>query len=166
MPDPTSDPDRAHSDPDGIEIVRTFDAPRERVFEAWTRAEGWAAWFGEHGSTIRPDRVAMDARPGGRWSLVMLHGPEEVELHFSGTFLEVVAPERVVTTLSDTPDPETEQVEVVTVVLRDLGEGRTELTFTQRGGNLPPEQYEQAMRGWLVFLERQDDYLKMRHDTP
>jgi len=77
----------------------------------------------------------------------------------------VVAPERVVTTLSDTPDPDTEQVEVVTVVLRDLGDGRTELTFTQRGGNLPPEQYERAMRGWLVFLERQDDYLKMRHDT-
>ena len=168
MPEGTPDHDRvsSHSDADGIEIVRTFDAPRELVFEAWTRAEAWAAWFGEPGSSIPPDRISMDARPGGRWSLVMIYGPEEVELPFSGEFREVVEPQRIVLTLTDAEHPDGAQAEVVTIVLRDLGDDRTEVTFTQRGGNLSPEQYEQAMRGWLVFLERQSDYLKMRHDTP
>ena len=108
MPEHTPDRDRvsSHSDADGIEIVRTFDAPRELVFEAWTRAEAWAAWFGEPGSSIKPDRISMDARPGGRWSLVMIYGPEEVELPFSGEFREVVEPQRIVLTLTDAEHPD------------------------------------------------------------
>ena len=57
----------AHSDAEGILIVRVFDAPRELVFKAWTVAERFATWFGEHGSTIPLDKVSMDARPGGEW---------------------------------------------------------------------------------------------------
>ena len=53
----------AHSDGNGIEIVRVFDAPRELVFKAWTEPERFATWFGEHGSSIPLDRIEMDARP-------------------------------------------------------------------------------------------------------
>ena len=45
----------AHSDAEGILIVRVFDAPRELVFEAWTVPARVVPWFGEHGSTIPLD---------------------------------------------------------------------------------------------------------------
>ena len=95
----------AHSDAEGILIVRVFDAPRELVFKAWTEPERFATWFGEHGSSIPLDKVSMDARPGGAWSATMIHGPDKIELPFAGTFLEVVEPERVSMTIVDPSDP-------------------------------------------------------------
>jgi uncharacterized protein YndB with AHSA1/START domain len=156
----------AHSDAEGILIVRIFDAPREEVFKAWTVAERFAQWFGEHGSEIPLDKVAMDPRPGGAWHATMYHGPDRIEIPFAGTFLEVVEPERVVLTLTleDAGDPSSENVEVLTADLRDIGDGRTELTFTQRGGNLPADEYSRALRGTLIFFERLQEHLKTRHD--
>ena len=155
----------AFSDAEGIVIVRIFDAPRELVFKAWTEPERFATWFGEHGSSIPLDRVSMDPRPGGSWSAVMIHGPERVELPFSGRFREVVEPERLVMTLTDSTDVDAENVEVFTVVLKDIGGGRTEMTFTQRGGNLPSDEYSRAMRGSLIFFDRLAAHLKTRHDA-
>jgi uncharacterized protein YndB with AHSA1/START domain len=159
----------AASDADGIEIVRVFDAPRDLVFRAWTEPERFAAWFGEHGSSIPLENISMDARPGGAWSAVMIHGPERVEIPFAGEFREVVEPERVVMTLSDPDDPDSGNVEVLSAELEDLGEGRTQMTFTQRGGNLPADEYSRAMRGSLIFFERLAEHvskeLKARHDS-
>lgn len=159
----------AASDAEGIVIVRVFNAPRELVFKAWTEPERFAAWFGEHGSSIPLDKISMDARPGGAWSAVMLHGPERIEIPFSGKFREVVEPERVVMTLADPEDPDDQNAEVLTAELRDLGGGRTEMTFTQRGGNLPADEYSRAMRGSLIFFERLAEHvsgeLKARHDS-
>jgi uncharacterized protein YndB with AHSA1/START domain len=146
-------------------IVRVFNAPREQVFKAWTEAERFATWFGEHGSSIPLDRVSMDARPGGAWSAVMLHGPDRIELPFSGEFLEVVEPERVVMTVTDASTLEGANVEVLTADFKDLGDGGTEMTFTQRGGNLPADEYSRAMRGWLIFFDRLNEHLKTRHDS-
>ena len=160
----------AASDAEGIVIVRVFDAPRELVFKAWTEPERFAAWFGEHGSSIPLERITMDARPGGAWSAVMLHGPDRIEIPFAGEFREVVEPERVVLTLAEPDDPHAaDNVEVLTAEFRDLGDGRTEMTFTQRGGNLPADEYSRAMRGSLIFFERLAEHvggeLKARHDT-
>jgi len=159
----------AHSDADGILIVRVFDAPRELVFEAWTVPERFATWFGEHGSSIPLDKVSMDARPGGAWNATMLHGPDQIEIPFAGTFLEVVEPERVSMTIVDPSDPDSGRAEVLTAEFKDLGDGRTEMTFTQRGGNLPADEYSRAMRGSLIFFDRLAEHLgetlKARHDT-
>lgn len=159
----------AHSDAEGIVIVRVFDAPRELVYKAWTEAERFATWFGEHGSTIPLDKVSMDARPGGAWHATMIYGPDRVELSFSGRFLEVVEPERVVMTITDTSDPDAEPRDVFTVLLKDLGGDRMEMTFTQRGGNLPADEYSRALRGSLIFFDRIAEHLaeslKSRHDS-
>ena len=158
-----------HSDAEGIVIVRVFDAPRELVFKAWTEAERFATWFGEHGSSIPLDKVSMDARPGGAWSATMIYGPDKIELPFAGKFLEVVEPERVSMTIVDPSDPESGLVEVLTADFKDLGNGRTEMTFTQRGGTLPADEYSRAMRGSLIFFDRMAEHLadslKARHDS-
>jgi uncharacterized protein YndB with AHSA1/START domain len=81
----------------------------------------------------------------------------------------VVEPERVSLTIVDPSDPESALVEVLTAVFRDLGDDRTEMTFTQRGGNLPADEYSRAMRGSLIFFDRMAEHLaeslKARHDT-
>ena len=154
----------AHSDAEGILIVRVFDAPRELVFKAWTEAERFAEWFGEHGSEIPLDKVDMDPRPGGEWHATMYHGPDRIEIPFFGEFLEVVEPERIVMTIESPASPTAPPDEVFTVILKDLGDDRTEMTFTQRGGNLPADEYSRAMRGSLIFFERLRSQLKTRHD--
>lgn len=155
----------AASDAGGILIVRIFDAPRELVFKAWTEPERFATWFGEEGSSIPLETLSLDVRPGGAWSAIMIHGPERVEIPFSGHYREVVEPERLVFTFADPTDQDSPNVEVMTVVLEDLGGDKTQMTVTQRGGNLPSDEYSRAMRGELIFFDRLGEHLKTRHDT-
>ena len=68
-------------------------------------------------------------------------------------------PERLVFTVTDQPGDEA--YELVTVVLTDLGDGRTEMHFEQRGG-MSPEQYERAGQGWSTFFDRMDEDLARR----
>ena len=83
----------ATSDAEGIVIVRVFDAPRELVFKAWTVPERFATWFGEHGSSIPLEGSRWTPGRGVRGA-PMLHGPEQIEIPFSGEFREVEEPER------------------------------------------------------------------------
>jgi uncharacterized protein YndB with AHSA1/START domain len=135
----------------GISIVRTFDAPRERVWKEWTEPEPFADWFGGTESEVPLSSVSMDVAPGGLWRLTMYAGPERREIRWKGEYREVVEPERLVFTVSD--QPEGDAYELVTVVLADLGDGRTEMRFEQRG-SLPPEMYERAGQGWSIFFDR------------
>jgi uncharacterized protein YndB with AHSA1/START domain len=150
----------AASDAQGITIVRLFEALPAEVYRAFVEREGMAAWFGEHGSSIPLETFEMDARVGGRYSLIMLHGPEQVQLPFAGRFLELVEPTRVVFTLEAEGNEEE-----LTADIEDVGDGLTRLTFSQRGGNLSSNEYSRAMRGELIFLDRLATYLKTRHDT-
>ena len=134
----------------GITITYVFDAPRQRVWKEWTEPERFADWFGGTESEVPLSSVSMDVRPGGSWRMTMFADPGRREIHWKGAFLEVVEPERLVFTISDQPD---EVYELITVVLTDLGDGRTEMLFEQRG-RLTPEQYEYAKSGWGSFFDR------------
>jgi uncharacterized protein YndB with AHSA1/START domain len=133
----------------GIAITRVFDAPRERVWREWTEPERFADWFGGPQSHVPLASVAMDVREGGRWRLTMFAG--EREIHWIGEFHEVSPPERLVFTVTDMPHDE--RREVVTVDLADLGDGRTEMRFEQRG-HMPPDAYERTGAGWGGFFDR------------
>ena len=76
-----------------IVTTRVFDAPRALVFQAWTRPEHIAKWWGPRGFTNTI--YEMDVRPGGRWRFVM-HGPDGVDYQNEIVFVEVVEPERIV----------------------------------------------------------------------
>jgi uncharacterized protein YndB with AHSA1/START domain len=140
----------------GISFTRVFEAPRERVWREWTEPERFADWFGGPDSEIPLSTVSMDVRPGGAWRLTMLADGGRLEIRWKGEFREVVEPERLVFTISDQPGDDA--YELVTVVLADLGDGRTEMRFEQRG-HLPPEQYERAGQGWGVFFDRMAERL-------
>jgi uncharacterized protein YndB with AHSA1/START domain len=140
----------------GFTLIRVFDAPRERVWREWTEPERFADWFGgEHGE-VPVETVSMDVREGGAWRATMYAGPDRREIRWKGEFREVIEPERLVMTMSDQPGDE--RYELVTVVLIDLGDGRTEMRFEQRG-EMTDEQYEAAGQGWGTFFDRMAERL-------
>jgi uncharacterized protein YndB with AHSA1/START domain/DNA-binding transcriptional ArsR family regulator len=134
---------------DGITITRVFDAPRERVWQEWTEPERFADWFGGTESEVPLSTVSMDVRPGGSWRLTMLAARGEIR--WKGEYREVAPPERLVFTISDQPGDEA--YELITVVLTELGDGRTEMHFEQRG-SMSAEEYEAAGSGWGSFFDR------------
>jgi uncharacterized protein YndB with AHSA1/START domain len=140
----------------GITITRVFDAPPERVWAEWTQPEGFADWFGGRDSEVPLPSVVMDVRAGGRWRATMLAGPARQEIRWAGEYLEVEPPSRLVLTLTDRPEDDAR--ELVTVELVDLGDGRTEMRFEQRG-HLEPGQYRQAGSGWGTFFDRMAERL-------
>jgi uncharacterized protein YndB with AHSA1/START domain len=140
----------------GIAVVRILDAPRERVWKEWTEPERFADWFGGGEAEVPLATVSMDVRKGGRLRATMFAGPGRREIHWKGEYREVVEPERLVFTLSDQPGEEA--YELITVVLTDLGDGRTELRFEQHG-SLSPEQYGRAGDGWSSFFDRMARHL-------
>jgi len=135
----------------GIAITRVFDAPRERVWQEWTEPERFADWFGGPDWEVPLATVTMDVRPGGRLSLVMIGGPRRHEIRWKGEYVEVAPPERLVFTITDQPGEDA--YELVTVALADLGDGRTEMRFEQRG-QMPPDAYQYTERGWGAFFDR------------
>jgi uncharacterized protein YndB with AHSA1/START domain len=140
----------------GISITRVFDAPRERVWREWTSPEAFADWYGGTAAEVPVSSVSMDVRDGGAWRATMLAGPGREEIHWAGEYLEVDEPRRLVFTVTDRPDADAR--ELVTVELLDLGDGRTEMRFEQRGG-MTPEQYDRAGSGWGTFFDRIDERL-------
>jgi uncharacterized protein YndB with AHSA1/START domain len=141
----------ADSGEQGIAIARVFDAPRQRVWEEWTEPDRFADWFGGVEAEVPLSTVSMDVRPGGSWRATMFAGPERRKIQWKGEFHEVVEPERLVFTISDQPGDEA--FELITVVLNDLGDGRTEMLFEQRG-RMSAEEYERAGEGWGKFFDR------------
>jgi len=76
-----------------IVSARVLDAPRERVFRAWTDPAHLARWWGPKG--FKNTFEEFDLRPGGVWRFVM-HGPDGVDHKNKSVFVEIVKPERIV----------------------------------------------------------------------
>lgn len=76
-------------------ISRLIDAPREKLWRAWTQPQLLKQWFAPLPWTTPV--VEMDFRPGGS-SLVVMRSPEGHEQRCPGVFLEVVKNERLVFT--------------------------------------------------------------------
>ncbi len=74
-----------------LELSRRFDAPPERVFDAWVTKD-WCEWMGPAGS--RCTLVALDARIGGSFHLRMTLADGRVS-EITGTYRELVRPERL-----------------------------------------------------------------------
>jgi uncharacterized protein YndB with AHSA1/START domain len=74
-------------------ISRTFDAPRDLVWKAWTERDRLMQWFGPKGSTMR--HATMDFRPGGVFHYC-LRSPDGNDMWGKFVYREIVPPERIV----------------------------------------------------------------------
>ena len=74
-------------------ISRVLDAPRDRVWEAWTEAERLKHWWGPKGFTVT--YLKIDLRPGGTMHYC-LRMPDGKEMWGKFVYREIVKPERLV----------------------------------------------------------------------
>jgi len=108
-----------------INLTRTYDAPRELVFRAFTDARLLAEWFGPNMFTNPVCEV--DARPGGA-ILIHMRGPDGIGYPCRGLFKEISAPERLVFTTSAFEDQDGHAiVEILNTVTLSERNGKTEL---------------------------------------
>ncbi|HEY8182946.1 MAG TPA: SRPBCC domain-containing protein, partial [Thermoanaerobaculia bacterium] len=76
-----------------LQVRRTFAAPREKVFQAWTDPQTLKQWFGPPGS--KTTVAEIDLRVGGKFRLTLQKSTGEVVTAF-GTFQEIRPSERLV----------------------------------------------------------------------
>jgi uncharacterized protein YndB with AHSA1/START domain len=107
-----------------IVITRSFDAPRELVFKAFTDADAVRQWWGLNSTETVVDQ--LEARPGGRWRFVQRDGDGN-EFGFHGVYHDLQAPERIVYTFEFEGMPG--HVLLETLVFEDQ-DGRTQMTDT------------------------------------
>jgi len=106
-----------------IVMTRVFNAPRQMIYDAWTKPELLKRWFGPRGWSLVVCEI--DLRVGGKWRFV-LRGPDGNEMGMGGVYRELAPPERDVHTekFDDFPGES-----LVTGVLVESG-GKTTMTAT------------------------------------
>jgi len=121
MSSPTPSSDRE------LVLHRVIEAPREKIFQAWTNPELLKQWFAPLPWTTPV--VELDVRPGGGNYFVM-RGPDGNEFPNRGVYLEIVPNEKIVFTDAYTKawEPSAKPFMTVTVTLEDLGGGKTNYT--------------------------------------
>jgi uncharacterized protein YndB with AHSA1/START domain len=108
-------------------ITRIFDAPRARVFQAWTDPDDVAAWYGpEHCDTPR-ELIHIDLRVGGRYELTMVRRDNGAKMPLGYEILELVEPELLV--MRSDPIPGLHEPTITRVELYDHGD-KTRMTLT------------------------------------
>lgn len=136
-------------------LTRVIDAPRDKVFKAWTDPALLKQWF-----TPRPwttTVVETDVRPGGS-SLVVMRGPDGTEFSNRGVYLEVVDNERLVFTDAFTKAWEPADKPFMTVVLtfEDV-DGKTHYTARVRHWTVADREAHERMgfhQGWAQCAEQ------------
>lgn len=142
-----------------LKIERSFDAPPEQVFAAFTQPELMAKWF--FGFPQGSARVTADLRVGGKYSIEMFASPSaepgsncncgSSEPHH-GEYLEIEPPHRLVFTWIKNGFVE---YSVVTIDIKASG-ARTQLTLTHR---VPTETIQPHTQGWGLCLDNLQTFL-------
>jgi uncharacterized protein YndB with AHSA1/START domain len=134
-----------------ITIARTFDAPRELVWKAWTEPERLARWFGARGWSNPLENITMDVRPGGDFRVTSVSDEDGSEMSTVGLYREVVEPERLV--LEEPAGEAWHEGAVSVVTFTDLGDGRTEMVLRSTI-NTTDEMRRHAEAGLQGSLDR------------
>lgn len=137
-----------------LEIKRLINAPRERVYRAWTDPAQLKEWWGPEG--VRTRKIAADVRVGGeyRWELINQDG-EEMTVH--GEYRELVPNSKIVFTWQwDDDEAWKDRTSVVTVEFSDR-DGGTEVRLTHV--QLPSEpSRDRHTEGWASVLDRLEKF--------
>jgi uncharacterized protein YndB with AHSA1/START domain len=130
-------------------LTRIIDAPRAKVFRAWTDPEQLKQWFAPLPYTTPV--AELDVRPGGA-NFIVMRSPDGQELPNRGVYLEVVENERLVVTDAYTRAWEPSEKPFMTVILtfEDVG-GKTRYTARARHWTVADRERHEQMgfhQGW------------------
>ena len=145
-----------------LQIRRTFSAPRERVFQAWTEPEEIKKWFGP-GQMVAPMIAQVDLRAGGHYRFEM-RSSENTTMIILGTYQEVQPPERLVYTwVHDWGDgKKSDEETLVTVEFLDQGD-KTEVVLTHERF-ATKQECDGHQEGWRNCFEAIERYLSLEMD--
>ena len=139
-----------------LRLERTFKAPAQAVFEAWTSADMLRRWW-PAGSDWETPVAEVDVRVGGTLRLVM-RSPDGEEFGGGGEYVEITPPKRLVFTWSWDGQAGHEGVQLIEVELSERPDGTTTVVLTNRG--LEDEQSERTHRaGWEASFDNLDRLL-------
>jgi uncharacterized protein YndB with AHSA1/START domain len=133
-----------------VSIDRIFDAPRERVFKAWTQPDQIAAWYGPAHVEIPRDGVRVDLRVGGRWEVTML-APGGRQFVVGYEIQALVEPELLVLRSDPMPQAGVPNGTLVRLEFHDLG-GQTRVTLTD--GPFPTGGASGAQAGYNAAFDK------------
>jgi len=137
-----------------LQIKRFINAPRDRVYEAWTDPAQLKEWWGPE--SVRTRSLQADVHVGGkyRWDLINQDGEE---MSVFGEYWELVAGKKIVFTWKWDEDEVWEnRTSVVTVELSDR-DGGTELRLSHT--QLPSEESrDRHSEGWNSVLDRLEKF--------
>ena len=128
-------------------LTRLIDAPREKLYRAWTDAELLKRWFAPKPWTT--PHAELDVRPGGA-SLVVMRSPDGNDMPCPGVYLEVVPNQRLVFTDAYTSTWQPSQKPFMTVIL----------TFEDEGGKT---RYTARVRHWTVADREAHEKMGFHH---
>ncbi len=151
-----------------LTIRRVFDAPREKVFKAWTEPEHMIHWWGPKEFTCPVCKI--DFCVGGSY-LNCMRSPDGQDYWSQGVYDEIAVPERIVCT--DTfADEQGRPVSPQHYGMSDdwPTEAQVAVTFAEHGGKtmltvehspIPPgRERDMCRQGWNESLDKLADYLR------
>ena len=144
-----------------VNVTRTFEAPRDLVFDAFTDPRHLAQWWGPHHFTN--PRCEFDARAGGAIHIDM-RGPDGTVYPMKGEVKEVLRPERLVFTTTPLDDKGNTLFEVlITATFSERG-GKTTVSVNAHVVRIEAAVAEQMLagmqEGWTQSLERLEQYVR------
>jgi uncharacterized protein YndB with AHSA1/START domain len=142
-------------------LTRLIDAPREKLYRAWTEPALMKQWFAPKPYTTPV--VEIDVRPGGA-NLIVMRGPDGVDMPNRGVYLEVVENEKLVFTDAFTEAWQPSEKPFMTVILtfEDVG-GKTRYTARVRHGTVADREAHEQMgfhQGWGLCTDQLEALVK------
>ena len=139
-----------------IDLIRILDAPRDLVFKVWTEPKHMAQWWGPRGFTNPVCK--LDLRVGGA-ILIHMRAMDGTVYPMTGTFRDVVVPERLVFTAVVEDFEGRPLIEaLITATFEDYG-GKTKLTVHEKAVGVAPVAVQMLAgmeAGWAQSLVRLD----------
>jgi uncharacterized protein YndB with AHSA1/START domain len=134
-----------------LRLERTFDAPAEDVFDAWTNPEVLRRWWAANPAWRTPV-AEVDLRVGGAYRLSMEDPDAGTFYTLVGEYREITRPERLVYSWCwEEDDGHTGHVSTVTVEFVEQGERTT--VVLEHSGLESSESRDRHVHGWTACLE-------------
>jgi len=130
-----------------LQVRRIIRAPRQRVFDAWTKASEVKAWHAPGPLTCT--LAEIDLRPGGQFRIHMRE-PGGNEHRVSGIYREVVPPRKLVYSWGWDGDHAVKD-STVTIEFHELGDA-TEVVLTHAIAD--DEQRDRHEKGWTSIMDK------------
>jgi uncharacterized protein YndB with AHSA1/START domain len=141
-----------------VEVERAFEHPPASIWDAWTRPELFASWFGTEAVEVPVESVTLDVRIGGELAAEMVL-PDGSTQQWSGTFVEVAEPSRLVFTLTDEPGSDAGAPLVVRIDPADAG---SRLVLRQSAEGFDDEGIAALHAGYGAFFDAMERVLDDR----